>query len=150
MQRAKVFTGLLTVGILALSAGVALASEGAAKASGGARPAAETAKATKGSEATFARTAPRVEVRRVRGQVAAVEPGATPPTVVVKVMEGKTPLIVGVDVTGKTLIWEGKARKTVSDIKVGDRVWLKYERTPSHLMAQDIRLLKPYRVAAES
>jgi Cu/Ag efflux protein CusF len=67
-----------------------------------------------------------------------------------KTMEGKQALTVGVDVTDKTLIREGKARKTLTDIKAGDRVWMRYERTDGKLVADYIRILKPAGMAAKS
>jgi Cu/Ag efflux protein CusF len=92
----------------------------------------------------------KVEVRRVRGEVTAVEPSANPMTLTMKTKEGKEELTVGVDVTDKTIIREGKARKTLSDIKVGDRLWMKYERTDGKLVADYVRILKPTHVAARS
>jgi len=80
--------------------------------------------------------------------VTAVEPGAK--TMVVKAMEGKKALDVGVDVTDKTIIREGKASKTLTDIKVGDRVWMKYEKANDKLVADFVRILKPAKMAAKS
>jgi len=37
---------------------------------------------------------------------------------------------------------EGKANKKLDDIKVGDRVWKKYEKTDNGLVAESIRILK--------
>jgi hypothetical protein len=85
----------------------------------------------------------KAEVRRVRGEVTAVEPWASPMTLTMKTKEGKETLTVGVDVTDKTIIREGKAHKTLADIKAGDRVWMKYERTDGKLVAESIRILKP-------
>lgn len=122
MRRMRVLIAMLAVGALALGAGVALTSA----------------------------AAPRPVVRRVRGEVTAVEPAANPPALVVKVMRGKKePLTVGVDVTDKTIIRQGKAKKTLEDIKVGDRVWMKYKRTNDKLVADAIHILGPYHQAAK-
>ena len=149
MHRCKVFVGLFAAGVLALGAGAALATQQAVKGSAGAAPAAPTAEAPPGSNAASMHAGRNAEIRRVSGLVTHVEPGAAPPTLVVRAMEGKTPLVVGVDVPGTALIRQGKAQKTLGDIKVGDRVWMKYERTTNHLIAEDIHILKPYRVAAK-
>ena len=149
MHRCKAFVGLFTAGMLALGAGAALASQHAAKGSAGAGPAAPPAEAPSGSHATSMGAVRNDEIRRVGGVVTAVEPGAAPPTLVVRAMEGTTPLIVGVDVPGTAIIRQGKAQKSLGDIKVGDRVWMKYARTTNHLLAEDIHILKPYRMAAK-
>lgn len=137
MRGVKQLMAVLAAGALTLGAGLALAST-------------ETSKATEGSKATAAQAEKekKAEFRRVRGEVAAVETGAR--TMVVKAMEGKKELTVGVDVTDKTVIREGKARKTLGDIKVGDRVWMKYQRTNDKLVADFIRILKPNKIAAKS
>ncbi len=83
----------------------------------------------------------KVEMRSVQGEVTAVEPNAQ--TMVVTAMEGKTSLDVGVDVPNKTIIREGQAIKTLNDIKVGDRVAMKYEKTSSGLTAESIKILGP-------
>jgi len=137
MRGVKPLMAMLAAGSLVLAAGVALAST-------------EAAKAPEGSKATARQAMSKAEVRRVRGEVTAVEPSANPMTLTMKTKEGKEELTVGVDVTDKTIIREGKARKTLSDIKVGDRVWMKYERTDGKLVADYVRILKPAHVAAKS
>ena len=107
----------------------------------------DTSKAARATNSTASQMEKKSEVRRVRGDVTAVEPQAK--TMVVKAMEGKKALDVGVDVTDKTIIREGKANKTLGDIKVGDRVWMKYEKTSDKLVANYIRILKPSSVAAK-
>ncbi|MGD0264197.1 MAG: hypothetical protein ABSD47_04460 [Candidatus Methylomirabilota bacterium] len=135
MRGAKVLMALLAAGALTMGAGVALAATDASK-------------TTASPEATTVQTANKAEVHRVRGEVTAVEPGAK--SMVVKAMEGKKALDVGVDVTDKTIIRQGKANKTLDDIKVGDRVWMKYDRTNDKLVADQIRILKSAPVAAKS
>ena len=126
---------LVVAGALTLGAGVALAATDASK-------------TAVSPEATTVQTANKAEVHRVvRGEVTAVEPGAK--TMVVKAMEGKKALDVGVDVTDKTIIREGKASKTLTDIKVGDRVWMKYEKANDKLVADFVRILKPAKMAAK-
>ena len=120
---------------LALGAGVALASS-------------DTSKATEATTPNSSRMEKQSEIQRVRGEVTAVEPGAK--TMVVKAMEGKKALDVGVDVTDRTIIRQGKANKTLGDLKVGDQVWMKYEKTSDKLVANYIRILKPTKMAAKS
>jgi hypothetical protein len=135
MYGVKPLMTLVTAGSLILGAGMALASTKAAA-------------APEGSKATAAPAMSKAEVHRVRGEVTAVEPSAAPPTLTMKTMEGKRELTVGVDVTDKTMIREGKAHKTLADIKAGDRVWMKYEGTDGKLVAEYIRILKPSMKAA--
>jgi hypothetical protein len=126
---------LFAASSLTLGAGLALASS-------------DTSKATEATKPSAGSMEKQSEVRRVRGEVTAVEPGAR--TMVVKAMEGKKMLNVGVDVTDKTIIREGKTAKTLGAIKVGDRVWMKYEKTNDKLVADYIRILKPTKIAAKS
>ncbi|HEU5395217.1 MAG TPA: hypothetical protein VFV36_10520 [Candidatus Methylomirabilis sp.] len=136
MYRVKLLMGIPAVGVLTLCAGVALAA-----------PYGSTT--SEGSQTPAVQAAPTREVHHtVRGEVTAVEPGANPPTLVVKAMRGKQELTVGVDITGKTVIRQGKAKKTLADIKVGDRVWMKYERTKETQLADEIQILKPAPMAA--
>ena len=136
MYSVKLLMGLPAVVILALCAGVALAAPyGSTNPEGGQAPAAKTAPS-------------RPVHHTVRGEVTAVEPGANPPTLVVKAMRGKQELTVGVDITDKTVIRQGKAKKTLADIKVGDRVWMKYEQTKETEVAEEIHILKPAHMAA--
>jgi Cu/Ag efflux protein CusF len=135
MYGVKPLMTLVTAGSLILGAGMALASTKAAVGPG------ETK-----STATPAMS--KAEVHRVRGEVTAVEPSAAPMTLTMRTKEGKEELTVGVDVTDKTMIREGKAHKTLADIKAGDRVWMKYERTDGKLVAEYIRILKPPMKAA--
>ncbi len=134
MRAVKVFMTVLAAGSLAIGAGTVLPAGGAAKA-----PAS--------SPQVTAPAAQKAEVHRVRGNVTSVEPGAK--TLVVKVMRGKEDVTVGVDVTDQTMIREGKAHKTLSDIKVGDRVWIKYQRASNGWVADTIRILKPAHMAAK-
>jgi hypothetical protein len=135
MNGSKKLLALVAASTLTLGGGLALAS-------------ADTSKTTEGTKASVAQGEKKAEYRRVRGEVTAVETGAK--TMVVKAMEGKKSLDVGVDVTDKTIIREGKAAKTLGDIKVGDRVWMRYEKTNDKLVANFIRILKPAKMAAKS
>ena len=137
MHAVKSMMAMLAAGSLVLGAGVALAST-------------EGTKSPEGAKATATHGMSKSEVRRVRGEVTAVEPAANPPTLVMKTMEGKQELTVGVDVTNKTTIREGKAQKTLADIKAGDRVWMRYERTDGNFVADYIRILEPAHMAAKS
>lgn len=134
MRAHKAFIALMAAGSLALGTGTALASS-------------DTATAPEGSKPAAAPAAKKAEVHRVRGEVTSVEPGAK--TMVVKVMEGKKEMTVGVDVNDKTVIRRGRAHKTLADIKVGDRVWMKYDRESDKLVAEQIRILRTAHVAAK-
>ena len=131
----KKVLALLAAGSIGLGAGLALASS-------------ETSKATESTNPSAGRMEKKPDMRHVRGEVTAVEPGAK--TLVVKSTEGKQTLDVGVDVPDRAIIREGKANKTLADVRVGDRVWMKYERTSNGLVADSIRILKPKTVAAKS
>lgn len=135
MSESKKLLAVVAAGVLTLSAGLALASG-------------DTSKKVEGTKASATSMEKKAGYHRVRGEVTAVEPGAK--TMVVKAMEGKKALDVGVDVTDKTIIREGKATKTLDDIKVGDHVWMKYEKTNDKLVANFVRILKPAKMAAKS
>ena len=135
MRGSQKSLALVAAVALTLGAGVALAAPDTTKPAEATKPS-----ATQVEKAEFHRV--------VRGEVTAVEPGAK--TMVVKAMEGKKALDVGVDVTDKTIIREGKVNKTLGDIKVGDRVWMKYEKTSDKLVAESIRILSPATMAAKT
>jgi len=135
MRGAKVLMALLAAGALTLGAGAALAATGQEKAP-------EPAEAPAASKATPTSKKSEKEVavdRIVRGEVTAVESSAK--TLTVKVMRGKEAETIGVDVPDTAKITQGKAAKTLADIKVGDRVWMKYDRTSDKLVADQIRIL---------
>lgn len=70
--------------------------------------------------------------RRVSGKVVATDTEATPNTIVVKAKTGKKRnLIVGADVTDKTVIKKGGGAATLRDIKPGESVELSYTRNGS-------------------
>ncbi len=78
--------------------------------------------------------------RVVRGEVASVEIPAK--TLTVKTMKGKEPMTVGVEVPDTAKITQGKAIKHLADLKVGERVYLRYDRQNDKLVAEQIRILK--------
>lgn len=66
-------------------------------------------------------------IRAVYGTVSAVTPGTK--TIEVTVPKGKSNhLVVGATVTDQTVIKEGKAKKSLADLKVGEHVRMKFER----------------------
>ncbi len=134
-MKAKILMAVLTAGSLALGSGPALATTASPKTTGS-------------SKSGAAQSEKKAEMHRIRGEVTAVEPGAN--TMVIKAPEGKKELTVGVDVNDKTIIREGKAAKTLADVKVGDKVWMKYERVNDKLVANYIRILNPASMAAKS
>jgi Cu/Ag efflux protein CusF len=144
MRGTKVLMALLAAGALTLGAGVTLAATGQEKTP-------EPAKAPAVSKATPTSKKGEKEVavdRIVRGEVTAVESGAK--TLTVKVMRGKKAETIGVDVPDTAKITQGKAAKTLGDIKVGDRVWMKYDRMSNKLVADQIRILKSAPMAAKT
>ncbi len=79
------------------------------------------------SEAAESAQGARPLVRTISGTVTAVVPDAK--TLLVTVPKGETDaLVVGAWVTDQTVIKEGKAKKSLEDLRVGDRVWMKFER----------------------
>jgi len=163
---AKVVIGVWTAGSLALAAGLALAATTetktpeAAKAPAVSAPAApakasgekeaqETKAEQKAEKAQVAKEKGDKEVaadRTVRGEVTAVE--TTAKTLTVKTMRNKKEDIIGVEVPGAVKITQGKAVKTLADIKVGDHVWVKYDRMSDKLVADTIHILPPQKTAA--
>ncbi|PWB77130.1 MAG: hypothetical protein C3F08_10420 [Candidatus Methylomirabilota bacterium] len=113
-----------------LTAAVALLGFGEARLS----PAAEQEAAT--AQPPAAPPAAGTGMRTISGTVTAVVPEAK--TLVVTAPQGKDTLTVGVSVTEHTVIKEGKVKKRLDDVKVGDRVRIKFERVSSGDVAQSI------------
>jgi len=145
MKVARVLIGVWTAGSLTLCAGLALAATTEYKT---AEPAKTPAMA---APAVPAKTSGEKEVaadRIVRGEVTAVETAAK--TLTVKAMRNKKADIVGAEVPDGVKITEGKAVKTLADIKVGDHVWMKYDRMSSRQVADEIRILPPQKATAKT
>jgi hypothetical protein len=147
MRGAKILVTLLAVGSLSLGAGLAMAATAETKAPEAAKtPAATAAPAAKAEQQ--AKGEKEVAPDRIaRGEVTAVEVPAK--TLTVKAMKGKQVETVGVEVPATAKITEGKATKSLADIKVGDRVWMKYDRMTDKLVADQIHILKPVHKAAK-
>jgi Cu/Ag efflux protein CusF len=158
---------LLAAGALALGAGTALAAPASSTAKTSTAPAAVAPAAKTPAANTEAKESPTIqkaerarEAREekgepeatadhaARGVVTHVEPMAVPPTMVMKAMDGKQELVVGVDVPATTVIREGKSTKTLQDIKAGDHVWMRWDRQENRLVADQIQILKPNAAAA--
>ncbi len=78
--------------------------------------------------------------RRVSGKVVATDIEATPNTIVVKAKTWKKQsLVVGADVTGKTVIKKGENIITLRDIKPGENVDMAYTRN-SVVVATSIKV----------
>jgi hypothetical protein len=92
-------------------------------------------------------TAPSDSVQRVThegtGVVTAIEPDAHPQTVVVQTKAGDQDMTVGADVLEQTQITQGNTEKTLTDLKAGDRVWIRWKKTADALIADAIRILGP-------
>ncbi|MBI3779643.1 MAG: hypothetical protein HY278_01050 [candidate division NC10 bacterium] len=83
----------------------------------------------------------RAVVHAMSGTVSAVQPKAK--TIEVKAPRGKKDnLVVGASVTDRTVIREGKRKKSLEDLKVGDHVWMEFERGSSGDIAKMI-VIKP-------
>ena len=77
----------------------------------------------------------------VSGTVSAVTPDAK--TIEVKVpRKNADSLVVGAAVNDQTVIREGETKKRLADLKVGDHVWMKFERGSSGDIARTI-VIKP-------
>jgi hypothetical protein len=158
---AKALVGVIAAGSLTLGASLALAASTESKPSEpvatpavgetSAAPAAKQTKAEpKAEKAQGAQEKREKEMaadRTVRGEVTAVE--STAKILSVKTMRNKKEEIVGVDVPDTVKITEGKAVKTLADIKVGNRVWMKYDRMSDKLVADEIHILPPQKTAAK-
>lgn len=147
MQGVKTLTAVLAAGVLALSAGIAMAAGSQTPESGKASEMSKTQEASKTPEAskTMSKAREGKEIaadRAVRGEVTAIEPSATPPTLTVKMVRGKETKTLDVTVAATAKITQGKAAKTLADIKVGDRVWLTYDQMKDRKEADQIRILK--------
>lgn|SRR5574337_746534 len=93
--------------------------------------------ATAKSKPAEARMMKHPAIQTVAGTLSAVNPNTK--TVEVTVPKGKADhLIVGATVTAQTVIKEGKARKSLADLKVGERVRMKFERVSSGDVAKTI------------
>jgi hypothetical protein len=136
MRGVKRVVGLLAVGTLVLGSGFAFAAESTTKALEKS-PTAEGSKAA-AMEKGGKEIAPD---RIVRGEVTAVEASTTPPTMTVKVMRGKSPETVAVEVPSTAKITSGKVGKGVADITIGSRVWMRCDRMSDRLIADQIRIL---------
>lgn len=115
MTHVKKLVGLSTALMLAaLGAGTSLAA------------APNTAKA----KPAEARMMKHPAIQMVAGTLSAVNPDSK--TVEVTAPKGKADhLIVGAMVTDRTVIKEGKTRKSLTDLKVGEHVRMKFERVSS-------------------
>jgi Cu/Ag efflux protein CusF len=162
----KVLVGVLTAGSLALGAGLALAATTESKVPepaktpavaapaapakvSGEKEAQETKAEQKAEKAQASKEKSEKEVaadRSVRGEVTAVEVAAK--TLTVKTMRNKKEDIIGVEVPDAVKVTQGKAAKTLADIKVGDHVWMKYDRMSNKLVADEIHILPPQKTGA--
>ncbi len=143
MRGVKMVMAMLAAGSLALGGSVALAATSESRAP-------EASKTTEASKATPAPVAKEKETapdRIVRGEVTSVDAGAK--TLTVKALRSKETETVGVEVPDTVKITQGKMTKTLGDIKVGDRVWMKYDRMSDKLVADQIRILKSGPMAAK-
>jgi hypothetical protein len=86
--------------------------------------------------------------RTAEGIVTHVDQAAVPPTVVMKTAEGAETVIVGADITGRTIIREGKNPMTLKSLERGDRVSMRWHQTPKTLVADEINLLAVHSKAA--
>jgi len=152
MQGMKQVAAVAVAGLLALGAGVAFAAE--TKPPEAAKPA-ETGKTAQGvSPAPMAPAKQAKEGKElgtdhiVRGEVTAVDSAVAPPTVTLKVWRGKTTENLTVAVPSTAKILEGKSTKAIADLKVGERVRVKYDQMSNRLEADQIHILKAAKTKA--
>lgn len=143
----KTLMAILAAGSLALGAGLAVAASTDSSTSsspGGAQ-------ATQGMSGSGAAQAPAEKATAayhvVRGKVTAVE--ATSKELTVQTMHRKKAQSLGIEVPDTVKITEGKATKTLADVKVGDRVWMKYDKDGSKLTADEIHILPLHKMATK-
>lgn len=173
MQGKEVLIAMLVAGSVALSGGFALAATAESKAPEAAKTPAVSAPATTpmSKEATETKAVQQTEKkteqqadktetkekvakekekgsdRIIRGEVTAVEPATK--MLSIKGMVGKKEETLGIEVPDTAKIVEGKTAKTMADIKVGDKVWMKYDHMSNKkLIADEIRLGAPQKAAA--
>jgi len=78
------------------------------------------------------------EVRDMVGKVVAVELGSK--TIVMDTTVGKSVMTVGAEVPDKASITAGNVAKKLSDIKVGDKIRMRYVREEDKLVVQSITI----------
>ncbi len=78
------------------------------------------------------------EVRDMVGKVVAVELGSK--TIVMDTTVGKSVMTVGAEVPDKASITAGNVAKKLSDIKVGDKIRMRYVREEDKLVVQSIAI----------
>lgn len=78
------------------------------------------------------------EVRDMVGKVVAVELGSK--TIVMDTTVGKSVVTVGAEVPDKASITAGNVAKKLSDIKVGDKIRMRYVREEDKLVVQSIAI----------
>lgn len=78
------------------------------------------------------------EVKDVVGKVVAVELGSK--TIVMDTTVGRSVMTVGAEVPDKASITAGNVAKKLSDIKVGDKIRMKYVREEDKLVVQSIAI----------
>jgi hypothetical protein len=161
MRSMKWAVAVLAAGTLALGSGAAFAAESTtstpakpatpavakAKAMGLTAEARESKAQQQGevqaekSEAKGQRGREVAADRIYDGVVTHVDTTAHPNTLVMNTMLNKQVLTVGVDVLPSTRIMQRGAMKTLADISKGDRIWMKWDRTTNHLIADQIHIL---------
>ncbi len=99
--------------------------------------------ATDNSQQAQNNTSTESVTHEATGTVTAVEPNAHPQTVVIQSKAGNQDMTIGADVFNQTKISQGSTEKSLNDVKVGDRVWIRWTKTPDTLIADSIRILAP-------
>ncbi|MEW6674816.1 MAG: hypothetical protein AB1348_02150 [Nitrospirota bacterium] len=84
---------------------------------------------------------PAVKIRQVTGEVKAVDAVAKTITVAKKVKDKVEETVVTVD--DKTKITLGKEKKTLVDVKVGDKVTVKYQVVDGKNVAKSVAIKPP-------
>jgi hypothetical protein len=80
---------------------------------------------------------------RVDAQVTAIDRTASPMMLTVRVMQGKTAHTLRLELTDTTTVQQGLFTRSLDAVKVGDHIYLDYERDNGKLIADEIGILNP-------
>ena len=127
----KVLAIIVSLVLVVSFAGLSFAAE---KAADKKAPAMADKKAPAMEEKKAPAMAKKATVKQVTGEVAAVD--AMAKTITVKAKKGETT----VTADDKTKVMMGKEKKTIADVKVGDKVTVKYSEADGKMVAKSVAI----------